>query len=90
MNSYSLDKFQADSFTPYGRANKKGVLTVTKVPAARILATPGSGYGCLNEAEIVILGGNTKSVSVVTPSPSKIVIPAGDKMQYVKDYLRDS
>jgi hypothetical protein len=38
-------------------AGGRGALTEARIPAERILAVPRTGFGCLGEAELVVLGG---------------------------------
>lgn len=60
LSSFSLERGIANSFrTSDGSQGSKdeGVFLATRVPVARIFATPFTGVGCLDEAEFVILGG---------------------------------
>jgi hypothetical protein len=41
----------------YASASKFGdVMMAAQVPASQILSTPRTGFGCLNEHEMVVLG----------------------------------
>lgn len=53
-SSFALDTEDAAAFQ-YGPDG--GALLVANVPAERVLGTPSSGFGCLNEDEAVVLGG---------------------------------
>ena len=60
LSSFSLERSVANGFrTNDGSQGSKdeGVFLATRVPVARIFATPLTGVGCLNESEFVILGG---------------------------------
>jgi len=56
MSSFSADYDIAKSFSGHGQGTWYTNATV-KVPIDRIISTPASGIGCLNEAEFVVLGG---------------------------------
>lgn len=60
MSSFSTSFMTASSFAAFGESD--GVVTTMKVPASRVLATPLTGFGCLHEAEVVVLGGTGKAV----------------------------
>jgi hypothetical protein len=55
-SSFSMDKSIAAGFSNNGGASKARHL-VLRVPANRVLSTSVSGFGCLGEQEIVVLGG---------------------------------
>ena len=60
LSSFSVERGIANSFrTSDGSQGSKdeGVFLKTRVPVARIFATPLTGVGCLDESEFVILGG---------------------------------
>src|SRR5690606_22458816 len=59
MSSWSLHVNTAKEFAvPYDAGPfDGGAILVAKVPVERIIATPRTGYGCLNETEVVVLGG---------------------------------
>jgi len=60
LSSFSLERGIANGFrTNDGSQGSKdeGVFLATRVPVARIFATPLTGVGCLEESEFVILGG---------------------------------
>lgn len=69
MSSFAWSQRQADKFA-------SGVHTYSTIPVERIIGTPRSGFGCLDETELVVLGGdNTMTVSSTlrppyTPPPS--------------------
>ncbi|MGV8972200.1 MAG: hypothetical protein ACOH10_07745 [Rhodoglobus sp.] len=60
LSSWSVDRDTADQFA---RSNGQGVtgqvnvVVGTTVPVERILSTPRSGFGALNEWEVVVIGG---------------------------------
>ena len=73
MSSFSAfisvaDKFSnaisPTSFRVYPES--KGVM-MARIPADRIISCPRTGFGCLDEAEVVILGGTDKCLSSVGP-----------------------
>jgi hypothetical protein len=53
LASYSTRLSVAERF-----AGRPGALTQARIPAERILAVPRTGFGCLAEAELVVLGGS--------------------------------
>lgn len=55
--SFSMHKSVAQSFMGGGKS-KRGI--VVTVPASKIFSTCVTGNGCLNEQEVVILGGKTR------------------------------
>lgn len=54
LSSFSIDRATAEAFAGSARVMYHYVITGT-VPASRILATARTGFGCLNEEEMVIL-----------------------------------
>lgn len=59
MSSFSSDRDVAEDFNEMqGGADRssKAVVISTTIPVERVLATPGTGLGCLSESELVILG----------------------------------
>jgi len=63
ISSVSLNPTTAGGFAGHG---SKGTPTVSifKIPAEKILSTCVSGYGCLNEQELTILGGGYDGIIV--------------------------
>ena len=57
VESWSTSRDTARSFGSDWNERISGVVERTVVPAARILATPFTGVGCLGEGEVVVLGG---------------------------------
>lgn len=56
LSSWSLDYAIARDFSdPHG--NETGLVIEAVIPAARIFSLPSTGNGCLNEYEVVALGG---------------------------------
>ena len=55
ISSWSLKKDIAERFT--GNTGQIGAIFSTTVPVSRIFSTSFSGIGCLNEHELVVLGG---------------------------------
>jgi hypothetical protein len=55
LASYSLDQEIAERFTSGSVAS---AVTAADIPAWRILSCPLSGFGCLGELEVVVLGGD--------------------------------
>jgi hypothetical protein len=54
LSSWSTKYHTADSFTS---GHEIRAIAGTKVDARRILSTPYTGFGCLKESEVVLLGG---------------------------------
>jgi len=52
LSSWSTQKSTAQGFG--------STIVWTTVPRDKILGMPGSGFGCLNEYEVVVIGGNTE------------------------------
>lgn len=87
MSSFSYRAASTQDFSYVSKSfGKKAVTTVTKVPASKILATPASGYGCLNEHEMVVLGSKIKSVSVAV-DPVVQGMAANVKVKYIQQYI---
>lgn len=63
MSSFSTDLSTALDFANDAQVE---VVTVANIPVERILATPTSGFGCLHESELVILGGEEQAWSAFT------------------------
>ena len=61
LSSFSVSYAITDSFSAYRTAEVIGA----RIPVSRILSTPHTGFGCLNEKEIVVLSGGGKFGSVV-------------------------
>lgn len=60
LSSWTLDRDTADEFgrnSGQGSSKQVNVVVGTTVPVERILATPRTGVGALNEWEVVVLGG---------------------------------
>lgn len=60
MESWSIDQSVAEGFAAPGRG-VVGYVERMVIPVERILSTPFTGYGCLAEGEIVVLGGAGQS-----------------------------
>lgn len=56
MESWSLDQTTAEDFAAFSWG-VVGYVERMVIPVERILSTPFTGYGCLAEGEIVVLGG---------------------------------
>jgi GNAT superfamily N-acetyltransferase len=66
MSSWSTKFEIANTFsTRYG--SDVPLIAGVKIPAERIFAFPGSGFGCYNEAEVVVLGGELTPATYVVP-----------------------
>jgi len=65
MSSFTAEPMTAFAFGTSGRLGKGGGMYAVRVPRERILGSCQTGYGCKNEAEFVVLGGND-TVRVVT------------------------
>lgn len=85
MSSFSYSPDIAQVFVRTEPATfKRPAVTAIKVPASSILATPASGYGCLNELEMVVLGNQFKSVSVAY---NDVGTPSSKFIKYMRDTL---
>jgi len=56
ISSFSLDPDQAMNFTLLADENQYKTLIACDMPVERILSTARTGYGCLEEAECVVIG----------------------------------
>lgn len=67
MESWSLHPKVAKNFAggDTGLNLKRGKVLAMEVPASRILSTAKTGFGCLNEWEVVVLGGNNMGDALV-------------------------
>jgi len=63
MSSFSTDLSEAVGFAQGGSHH---VVMVVDVPAERIIGTARTGFGCLHEAEVVILNGGAEEMRVIT------------------------
>jgi DNA polymerase III epsilon subunit-like protein/ribosomal protein S18 acetylase RimI-like enzyme len=66
MSSWSTKFEIANTFSSRYGSNTPLIAGV-KIPAERIFALPGSGFGCYNEAEVVVLGGELTPATYVVP-----------------------
>ena len=59
MDTNAIESWSVSVMTAgvFARGRPTGVVFATVVPAERILATPATGFGCLTEGEIIVLGG---------------------------------
>lgn len=57
-SSWSLNEETARYFATRGHDFYDYVVIKASVPASRVLATPFTGFGCMFETEVVVLGGN--------------------------------
>jgi hypothetical protein len=68
MSSFSSDLAIATDFAdidPSTRAYSRASLFFAEIPAERILSTPVTGFGCMEEVEYVVLGSLKKAESVL-------------------------
>ena len=64
MSAWSTNFEIANTFSGrYG--SDVPLIAGVKIPAERIFAFPGSGFGCYNEAEVVVLGGELTPVTYI-------------------------
>jgi len=58
LNSFSVARHIAVGFSGSGLVEGfEPVVIHAEVPVSRILSMPGTGFGCLSEYEMVVLGG---------------------------------
>jgi hypothetical protein len=67
LTSWSTSATVASDFQVDGSLNQDPAIFATVVPRERILSTPATGNGCLREAEVVILGGETPAFMIAGP-----------------------
>lgn len=66
LSSFSVDRETSLNFSAGVLAtNEAAVMIAMKVPVERILGSSVSGFGCIGEAELVVLGGNELPAKVV-------------------------
>jgi hypothetical protein len=56
LESWSVQKDVAKSFATLANSGDVGVVVAARVPKSRVLSTARTGFGCLNEWEIVVVG----------------------------------
>jgi hypothetical protein len=56
LESWSVDAEVASAFAQVG-PGRVGIVFEAVVPIERILSTPATGFGCLKEGEVIVLGG---------------------------------
>ncbi len=84
MSSFSFDFETAKGFSGYGEAQK--TLIMVKIPRERILATSRTGYGCLVESEIVVLGGRGSCYAWGTKERPYITVTAEEVAEAIKTF----
>jgi len=67
LTSWSTDTATASDFQVAHLESQAPATFATVVPRGRILATPATGVGCLREAEVVVLGGETPAFMIAGP-----------------------
>ena len=68
LSSFSADEAIGRAFARKGTYGPGRFLITASVPRDRIFSTARSGLGCLNEGEVVVLGGKV-SVTVQSVAP---------------------
>lgn len=58
MSSFSSSFSEAMAFAEGAGEGARGVMIAVRIPVHQIIGSARSGYGCLNELEYVLLGGN--------------------------------
>ena len=70
LESWSVSRMVAGMFAGAGAGGKSkgdiGVVLEAVVPAERILSMPATGFGCLTEGEVIILGGVEGDIGYVS------------------------
>ena len=66
LSAFSASYAKAELFV----RGKEGGVMIARVPKTRILSTPMTGFGCLHEKEVVVLGGLTGAFVQQTSSPA--------------------
>ena len=73
LSSFSTSVSSAMDFANIGLDYKwPGTLYSTVVPVHKILCHPGTGFGCTNEKEVVVLGGKMKATVIPTKVAEQI------------------
>jgi hypothetical protein len=67
LTSWSTSATTASDFQVDASLRQDAAIFATVVPRERILSTPATGNGCLREAEVVILGGETPAFMIAGP-----------------------
>jgi hypothetical protein len=63
MSSFSTNVNTAANFVG-SKDDMYPMILAAKIPVSKIIATPRTGFGCVNESEVVVLGGVTKMHAV--------------------------
>jgi hypothetical protein len=58
LSSWSLERETASIFANPDDEDQGAYIVQSRIPASRIVAMPGTGFGCANEWEIVVMGGS--------------------------------
>ncbi len=65
-SSWSLNPNVASSFTSFSSAGGRQVVFEASIPRERIISTARTGFGCLNEWEFVVVGGDIGDLVTVS------------------------
>ncbi len=78
LSSFSISPEVAEDFADID--HDFSVVSIMKVPVSRVLSTSRTGFGCLSEGEVVVLGGSDlDTISVIT-----------QKEKYMKDAIKNA
>ena len=64
LSSWSLSQKTASGFAQWPERKQVGVVFSSVVPVSRILSLPTTGFGCLMEGELLVLGGKSDRAGV--------------------------
>lgn len=65
LESWTVSRSVSGSFASGFKEGQTGIVFEAVVPAERILSTPTTGFGCLTEGEVIVLGGVTGDTSEI-------------------------
>jgi hypothetical protein len=87
-----LSSFSSDYSTANGFAyTDKGTMVAAQIPVGRIMGGCRSGFGCLSEREVVVIGGKTEAYAYAWTSSRSKEIVSGDKfVDAVKELEKDT
>jgi hypothetical protein len=68
LESWTTRYDTAKTFAATSKGGKIGMIIKTTIPRERILFTPKTGFGCMTEEELVVLGGTSDRDQAVVDS----------------------
>ena len=93
MSSWSWLTGSAFQFATSGIKHRAGMFMGTIIPVDQVLSIPGTGFGCFEEAEIVLLAGKNRLVRAVISDDSHKVLDQktfiAENVDKILSYLSD-